>query len=70
MNLLNLAPNIQEAIQFLPRLERGKDPITERELRPIVAEVEWGRQREVWAVVLGKVGMLSRAGFMRLWHFD
>ena len=49
MNLLNLAPEIQEVILFLPRVESGRDPITERDLRPIVAEVDWGRQRRMWA---------------------
>ena len=48
LNLLSLAPDIQEAILFLPRVERGKDPVTERDLRSIVAEVDWGRQREMW----------------------
>ena len=49
MNLLNLAPDIQEAMLFLPRIERGRDPVTERDLRPIAAEVDWGRQRGMWA---------------------
>ena len=48
MNLLCLAPDIQEAILFLPPVESGRDPVTERELRVIVAEVEWGRQRGMW----------------------
>ncbi|MEX0725759.1 MAG: hypothetical protein WEB58_06335 [Planctomycetaceae bacterium] len=48
MNLLHLAPEIQEAILFLPRVEAGKDPVTERELRALVAEMEWGRQRRMW----------------------
>lgn len=48
MNLLHLAPDIQEELLFLPRVERGKDPVTERDLRPIVSEVGWGRQREMW----------------------
>lgn len=38
-----LAPDIQEAILFLPRVERGKDPVTERELRAVVRELDWGR---------------------------
>ncbi|MGE0759482.1 MAG: hypothetical protein AB7F89_21275 [Pirellulaceae bacterium] len=49
MNLLNLAPDIQEALLFLPRVEQGKDPVTERELRAVVAEVDWGRQRRMLA---------------------
>ena len=48
MNLLNLAPDIQEEILNLPRVESGKDPVTERDLRPIVAELDWERQRKMW----------------------
>ena len=47
-NLLNLAPDIVEAILFLEPVKRGKDPITERELRPIVAVADWKRQRRLW----------------------
>ncbi len=35
MNLLLLAPDIQEALLFLPRTERGRDPIRELHVRPI-----------------------------------
>ena len=48
LNLLHLAPDIQEELLHLPRVKIGKDPITERDLRPIAAEVDWGRQRELW----------------------
>jgi hypothetical protein len=48
MNLLNFAREIQEELLFLPRINAGKDPIYERMLRPIVAEVSWERQREMW----------------------
>lgn len=40
MNLLGLAPDIQEAILFLPAVERGKDFVMERELRAVVREVD------------------------------
>ncbi len=53
MNLLNLAPDIQEEVLFLPRTIVGRDTITERDLRPIVAMVDWEKQREMWAVVKG-----------------
>ena len=49
MSLLNLAPDIQEQLLFLPRTVRGRDPVTERDLRPIAAEFDWDRQREMWA---------------------
>ena len=48
MSLLQLAPDIQEAILFLPLVTSGRDPITERDLRPIVAEVDWREQRRMW----------------------
>lgn len=48
MNLLHLAPDIQEAVLHLPPVAHGRDPVTERDLRPIAAEVCWGRQREMW----------------------
>lgn len=48
MNLLNLAPDIQEDILFLPPTESGKDPITERDLRPIAAEADWAKQTVMW----------------------
>ena len=48
LNLLHLAPEIQEQLLFLPRVVSGKDPVHEKMLRPIAAEVEWGRQREMW----------------------
>ena len=48
MNLLYVAPDIQEAILHLPRVNSGKDPITERDLRPIAAESNWAVQRRHW----------------------
>ena len=52
MNLLYLAPDIQEAILFLPRTKRGRDPIRERMIRRIVAEPEWRKQRWMWKGLL------------------
>ena len=51
MNLLRLAPDIQEAILTLPRVAEGRDPITERDLHPITDEVDWDRQLALWRVV-------------------
>jgi len=48
MNLLNLAPDIQEEILFLPRTVKGRDSIRERDLRPIAAVPHWHRQRKMW----------------------
>ena len=49
MNLPCLAPDIQEAILFLPLTTKGRDPIREKHMRPIAAELNWRRQRVMWA---------------------
>ncbi len=43
-----LAPDIQEELLFLPRITAGKSAIHEKMLRPISAEIDWARQREMW----------------------
>ena len=48
MNLLHLAPDIQEALLFLPRVQRGRDLIMERQMRPIAAVADWRKQRRMW----------------------
>lgn len=48
MNLLHLAPDIQDAILHLPRIAGGREPIRERHLRPICAEPNWATQRRIW----------------------
>jgi len=48
MNLLHLAPDIQEALLHLSPVAEGRDPITERDLRPITRLRDWKKQREMW----------------------
>ena len=48
MNLLLLAPDIQEQILFLPRTRNGRDPIRLAWLQPIALKPDWGRQRRMW----------------------
>ncbi|MBL1216598.1 MAG: hypothetical protein D8M59_03800 [Planctomycetes bacterium] len=55
MNLLHLAPDIQQAVLSLPRVDEGRDLVTERDLRPIVAVADWGQQRMMWEQVAGRV---------------
>jgi hypothetical protein len=47
VNLTLLAPTLQEEILAMGPVNLGRDPITERTLRPIVAEAVWARQIEV-----------------------
>ena len=48
MNLLHLAPDIQEELLNLPPVQMGKDPITERDLRTVARFRSWERQRKAW----------------------
>lgn len=48
MNLLHLAADIQEEILFLPDVTSGRDPIHEKLLRPVAAEISWQKQRKKW----------------------
>jgi hypothetical protein len=48
MNLLHLAPDIQEQILNLEPTDIGRDLVTERELRPLVALLSWSSQRAAW----------------------
>ena len=46
MWLVNLAPDIQEAIQFLPRVELGPDTVKEIDVRRFARVLDWEVQRE------------------------
>ena len=47
LDLTLLAPDVQEAILEMVAVD-GREPLAERELRPLVRCVEWGEQRRVW----------------------
>jgi hypothetical protein len=48
LNLIHLAPDIQEALLFLPLTLRGRDPIILADLQPIAAAFDWRKQRRLW----------------------
>jgi hypothetical protein len=52
MNLLCLAPDIQETLLFLPPTQRGRDPIILADLMPIAACYDWRKQRRLWRKLL------------------
>jgi hypothetical protein len=57
LNLLVLAPDIQEALLFLPRTVRGRDPIHLRQLQPLAAVLDWEQQRHLWRRLQAKRGL-------------
>ena len=50
MGMLYLAPDIQEAILFLPRVDKGRDRVTERDVRRVLGSLDWDEQRSLCSV--------------------
>lgn len=48
MNLLNLAPDIQEEILFMPPTPKVRQALPERRIRSIAAVPDWRKQRQMW----------------------
>ncbi|MBF0395737.1 MAG: hypothetical protein HQK78_03120 [Desulfobacterales bacterium] len=48
MNLTLLSARIIENILFMPRILKGRDLISEHELREIVSEADWDKQWMLW----------------------
>jgi hypothetical protein len=52
MKLLDLAPDIQEQILFLPPVKG----LTERNLRPVVSRFDWREQRRLFQKITNRIG--------------
>jgi hypothetical protein len=52
LNLIHLAPDIQEVLLFLPPTLRGRDPIILPDLMLIAATLDWRKQRRLWRQLL------------------
>ena len=48
MSLLHLAPDLQEKILFLPRVQSGRDRMHLHELQALTALLDWQEQRHRW----------------------
>ncbi len=48
LTLLNLAPDIQEELLFLPRTTEGRREIQEKDIRRIAMDLDWRKQRTMW----------------------
>jgi len=55
MNLLLLAPDIQEEFLVLESVEIAKMSISERRLRTLVGDPNWQNQRSAWAIMKSRV---------------
>src|SRR5262249_4766873 len=54
LDLLLVAPDIQEALLFLPRTAKGRDPIHLGQLQPLAAVLDWQQQRRLWQELRSK----------------
>jgi hypothetical protein len=61
MNLLLLAPDIQEGILFLPLTERGHDAILLASLQPVALTWNWNKQRRQWRTLCRSVGIFQKS---------
>lgn len=55
MNLLNLAPDIQEALLFLAPVEKGRAELREWQVRPVAASPAWPTQLILWQRIGGSL---------------
>ncbi|RLS58206.1 MAG: hypothetical protein DWH91_02810 [Planctomycetota bacterium] len=51
VTLLNLAPDIQEEVLFLPRTTEGRGEVKEKDVRRIAMALDWNLQRVRWQEV-------------------
>ena len=51
MNLLNLAPDIQEELLLLQGVDSGRTVPSERSLRLVMLRPDWAEQRKLWLQV-------------------
>jgi hypothetical protein len=61
MKLLNLAPDLQEQILFLPHIKG----FNERNLRPIVSRIDWDEQRRMFAKITPRLGIGTKPNARR-----
>jgi hypothetical protein len=56
MNLLHLAPDLQEAILQLTLADCGRAAMTLADLQPVCRELDWRKQRKTWLVIAAPRG--------------
>lgn len=61
MNLLHLAPDIQEELLFLPAIKSGRAQIHEKGLRPLTMLIDWSDQRSSWGEICSSIESRCRS---------
>ena len=56
MEMWSLTSEIQEEILFFPPVDKGRETVTERDLRRVMRSLDWGVQRELRETLAAKHG--------------
>ncbi len=59
LNLLHLAPDIQEQLLFLPPSHRGRERLHLADLQSLCRTWDWRRQRRLWQALLLRTSLHS-----------
>jgi hypothetical protein len=62
MNLTLLAPDIQEALLFLPPVTTGREPLALADLQRVAAVRDWRGQRQAWRELTARRRSASAGG--------
>jgi hypothetical protein len=65
MTLLFLAPDIQEAILFWPRIGGGRDPFRLTDLQPIARVLDWKAQQMLWTALIAQPSPIGNSKLTR-----
>jgi hypothetical protein len=60
LNLLHLAPDIQEQLLFLPLLHQGRERLHLADLQPLCRHWDWRHQRWLWQALLQRTSKSSK----------
>jgi hypothetical protein len=60
LNLLHLAPDLQEQLLFLPLIHQGRERLHLADLQPLCRQWDWRRQRPLWQTLLQRTSPSSR----------
>jgi hypothetical protein len=60
LNLLHLAPDIQEQLLFLPPFHQGRERLHLADLQPLCRQWDWRRQRWLWQALLQRTSKSSK----------
>jgi hypothetical protein len=60
LNLLHLAPDIQEQLLFLPPIHQGRERLHLADLQLLCRQLDWRRQRRMWQALRERLSKSSK----------